>query len=382
MRIDFANELQMEPTVRDRMVAGSFDVPYVGQHRVAFDFDAPIESREWSIGAIVGPSGCGKSSVLRRYFGQAIEHEWDPSKSVVSNIDATVSDITAAFSSVGFNTIPAWLRPFHVLSNGEQFRVTLARALIEAAKTDAPIIIDEFTSVVDRQVAKIGAHAVQKFVRKTNRKMVVASCHYDIEEWLQPDWVIEPALQALRWRSVQRRPTIDVEIRRAPRSIWSVFAPYHYLTADLHNGAQCFVAYVGGRPAAFAGCLYRPHAIADNIAGVSRLVTLPDFQGLGLALCLVDVVASAYAAIGMRLRTYPAHAALIRSFDRTPRWSMCKKAGTFASRSGSTAKVLGAKTAIVQAGYQGRPCAVFEYIGDAMPEQDARRLLQSSTYGR
>jgi hypothetical protein len=320
--------------------------------------------------------------VLRRYFGDPIAHEWDPTMSVVSNLSGAVSDITAAFSSVGFNTIPAWLRPYHVLSNGEQFRVTMARALLEAEQSDKPLVVDEFTSVVDRQVARIGSHAIQKFVRAGGRRIVVASCHYDIEEWLQPDWVIEPALQALRWRSVQRRPNIDVDITRVARSEWSMFAPYHYLTAELSSAAQCFTAQINGRSVAFAGLLYRPHAIADNIVGVSRLVTLPDWQGVGLALALVDVLGAAYASLGMRLRTYPAHAALIRSFDRSPRWSLCKQAGTFASRSGTTAKVLGKKTAMTQGGYQGRPCAVFEYCGDGMPETDARRLLQSSTYGR
>jgi len=381
MRVQFANEMKMTPSTRDRMVAGSFDVPYIGEHRVAFDFDAPIEERPWSVGAIIGPSGCGKSSILRRYFGEQATHEWDSEKSVVSNLDASVSDVTSTFSSVGFNTIPAWLRPFHVLSNGEQFRVTLARTLLEAS-SDKPIVIDEFTSVVDRQVAKIGSHAIQKFVRASGRQLVVASCHYDIEEWLQPDWVIEPASQALRWRSVQRRPPIDLDIVRTTRKEWSLFAPYHYLTAELSSAAQCFVAQVNGRSVAFCGVLYRPHEKVDDIAGVSRLVTLPDWQGVGIALALADNVGAAYKAIGMRLRTYPAHAALIRSFDRSPRWVVARKPGDLGGRAGEKAKLLGKKSEDGQKGYIKRPCAVFEYVGPALEEAQARRLLQSSTYGR
>jgi ABC-type ATPase with predicted acetyltransferase domain len=78
------------------------------------------------------------------------------------------------------------MKPQAVLSNGERFRVDLARRLLELPD---PIVVDEFTSVVDRQVAKIGAHAVQKFVRKHNRRFVAATCHYDVVEWLQPDWI-------------------------------------------------------------------------------------------------------------------------------------------------------------------------------------------------
>ena len=59
-----------------------------------------------------------------------------------------------------------WLRPFHVLSNGEQFRATIARALAESAKGRELVVIDEFTSVVDRTVAQIGSAAIAKTIRR------------------------------------------------------------------------------------------------------------------------------------------------------------------------------------------------------------------------
>ena len=40
-----------------------------------------------------------------------------------------IKDIVALLSAVGFASPPAWLRPFHVLSTGQQFRVTLALLL-------------------------------------------------------------------------------------------------------------------------------------------------------------------------------------------------------------------------------------------------------------
>ncbi|MGA8729662.1 MAG: hypothetical protein WB608_13000 [Terracidiphilus sp.] len=80
---------------------------------------------------------------------------------------------------------------------------TLARRLIECG---AMVTMDEFRSVVDRQVAKIGAHAVQKFIRRAGTRFVAASCHYDIIEWMQPDWVFEPATMHFARRSLQRRP--------------------------------------------------------------------------------------------------------------------------------------------------------------------------------
>jgi ABC-type lipoprotein export system ATPase subunit len=163
---------------------------------------AGIEDQDWHVGLIMGPSGSGKSTLLKQ-FGQPRYLEW-AGKSVVDDFDSAMSikDIGDACSAVGFNTIPAWLRPYSVLSNGEQFRVTLARLIAEAAISETDVLIDEFSSVVDRQVAKIASHAVQKYARRSGRKMVLASCHQDILEWLQPDWIIRPDLGTFEWADV------------------------------------------------------------------------------------------------------------------------------------------------------------------------------------
>jgi GNAT superfamily N-acetyltransferase len=239
-------------------------------------------------------------------------------------------------------------------------------------------VVDEFTSVVDRQVAQIGAHAVQKHIRRTpGRQFVAASCHYDIVEWLQPDWVLEPSTMSLTWRGLQRRPPVECIVARVPYSAWRQFAPFHYLTADLHKAARCFGLFVGDRMAAFAGMLHRPHAKVHDIMGCSRLVTLPDFQGLGLAMALVDTMGSAYGAIGKRLHTYPAHPALIRSFDKSRSWALKKRPGTYSPPSGTQLRIAkGQKAGLGFTSKQGgRPCAVFQYVGEQMPRKQAEALL-------
>jgi len=56
-------------------------------------------------------------------------------------------------------------------------RVDIARAIL----MDKPIIVfDEFTSVVDREVAKISSYAIQKAVRRTNKQFIAVTCHYDV----------------------------------------------------------------------------------------------------------------------------------------------------------------------------------------------------------
>ena len=257
------------------------------------------------------------------------------------------------------------MRSYDVLSTGEKFRVDVARRMLELPD---PIVIDEFTSVVDRQVAQIGSHAVQKFVRKNNRKLIAVSCHYDIIEWLQPDWIFEPASMVFQRRLLRRKPDIEVAIERVPYAAWKMFSQFHYLTNELHKAARCYVLFANGRPASFGAMLHRPHAKVNDIQGLSRLVTLPDWQGLGLAMILSDKLGAAYKAVGKRMHTYPAHPSLIRAYDKSPVWEMRVKPGSYSSKAGGDVRM---KT------FGGRPCAVFEYCGEAMSIADARRLVLS-----
>jgi ABC-type ATPase with predicted acetyltransferase domain len=261
-------------TTRMRQVCAMFDAPIGDKTTRSWVGEMPIEDRPWQVGLIVGPSGCGKSTIARRLFGDEVRLEWPADRAVVDCFpeSATIAEITGACSAVGFNTIPAWLRPHGTLSNGEKFRVELARLLLESPTF---AWVDEFTSVVDRVVAKAGSHAVQRYVRADPaRRFVAVGCHYDVIDWLQPDWTFEPATMTFTWRSLRRRPSIDAEIRRVPRALWRMFAPYHYMSAELHSGATCYALHVEDRPVAFAGILPVPSRAAT--APARRSTACPD----------------------------------------------------------------------------------------------------------
>lgn len=376
--IDLVVETAVSRSPRARQLEAMFDVPPTEKCALRWQGELPVDAADWNVGLIVGPSGSGKTSIARHCFGAAYHPsmEWRGA-SVVDDFAASLpmDRIAAGCQAVGFNTIPAWLRPYAVLSHGEQFRVELARRLLELPD---PIVVDEFTSVIDRQVAQIGAHAVQKFARREKRQFVGISCHYDIIDWLQPDWIFEPATMHFARRSLQRRPTLDVSICRVPYSTWAIFAPFHYLTNQLHRAARCFCLFVGDRPAAFGAMLHRPHPKVKDIMGLSRLVTLPDWQGLGLAMILSDKLGEAYKTIGKRMHTYPAHPSLIRSFDHSKMWAMKKKPGVFSPMTSTQrgARGQGQGLGAHNMGKAVRPCAVFEYVGPAMSETEARQLLE------
>lgn len=59
-----------------------------------------------------------------------------------------------------------------------------------ARKLKDNAVIDEFTSVVNRETAKSCSVALSKHIKKRGLKnIVLATCHDDILEWLDPDWV-------------------------------------------------------------------------------------------------------------------------------------------------------------------------------------------------
>lgn len=366
--IDLVKSVAVPKSSRVQQLGAMFDVPVPEESTVEWHGQVPIDEKAWNIGVIVGPSGSGKSSIARELFGDHVDVplEWT-GVPVVDDFasDQTLADIAQTCTSVGFNTVPNWMRPFHVLSTGEQFRVNLARRLLELPN---PIVVDEFTSVVDRQVAQVGSHAVQKTVRRRQQRFVAVTCHYDVLPWLQPDWVLEPATMKFAWTSGrwERRPELSIRISRVGYEAWEAFAPFHYLTKRLHRGARCFVLFVGDdppRPAAFAGMLHFPHFKARDIQRCSRLVTLPDWQGLGLAFVLIDKLAAAYKAVGKRVHCYPAHPTFVRSYDRSPHWKLEKEPGKMSKRSHGGS-------------LRGRPCAVFSWCGDTMDKQEAQLLLQ------
>lgn len=177
-------------TFRNESVKGQFDLT-IETVTEQFIGNIPIEDKNWSIGLIVGSSGSGKSTIAKQIFGDNYIKEFQyGNNSVLDEMpkEKSTEEITKIFNSVGFATVWSWLKPYHVLSNGEKMRVDLANALLSEKEL---IVFDEFTSVVDRTIAKTASSAISKAIRKMEKQFVAVSCHHDIIEWLEPDWVYD-----------------------------------------------------------------------------------------------------------------------------------------------------------------------------------------------
>lgn len=200
---DIIRKAQPSKSFRVAAVMGTFDLDttQVEEHFVG-NIDLP---KDWQIGLIVGNSGTGKTTIAKELFPDAYITTFQYNGECVLDDmpkGKSIEEITKAFSNVGFSSVPSWLKPYSVLSNGEKMRVDLARAILEDSEL---FVFDEFTSVVDRNIAQIGSFATQKAIRKTSKKFIAVSCHFDIENWLLPDWVFDTNTMTFRLCEEQKK---------------------------------------------------------------------------------------------------------------------------------------------------------------------------------
>ena len=346
----------------------------------SIDADMPFEDRPWSIGVVVGPSGSGKTSIGRRVFGADAFYEpagWAHDKPVVDCIapGGSFDDVTAALASVGLGDVPSWLRPYAVLSNGEKFRADLARIIAEAP---GQVVVDEFTSVVDRQIAKIGALAFQKAWRRTKGQAVLLSCHYDVLEWIQPDWVFDTSTRAFNWVRLQR-PKLELEIWQTDGGYWPLFGPHHYLKLPRMVAAQYYVGTVGGEVVCHLAV--SPKLEVGGVRAC-RMVVMPEWQGAGVGLRFLNSVCEHWlrgeGRWGDRVKTvyfHTSHPGLCAALRRDKRWSQtsCKMFGANKAKSAKSINKT-TTTEINTGGYGGHFRAVqgFAYRRSAMFASEAR----------
>jgi ABC-type lipoprotein export system ATPase subunit/GNAT superfamily N-acetyltransferase len=286
---------------------------------------AECKTFDWNIGVIYGGSGTGKTSLLKE-FGSLIEDNFDNEKPLISNFDfLEPKEVTLLLSAMGLSSVPTWLRPFALLSNGEQYRARLAYK-VASAKDNQVILIDEFTSVVDRDVAKSMSSAIQKYIRRENKKIILASCHFDIMEWLLPDWTYSPLKGRVERHDYlrQSRPKIELSIFRCRYETWNIFKQHHYLSEELNLAAKCFVVTFNDKPCAFVAILPSPSGYYKNAFRVSRLVVIPDFQGLGIGYKVLNYISSLYSSEKKTMYIKTSNPTLTNKLENNLKWEKVK----------------------------------------------------------
>lgn len=261
-----------------------------------FDLTAvlPADDPSWRIGVIVGPSGSGKSSIGRQFWPDvdiaALDAGWPTDQPLVDAI-APLGDfnaVTGALAAVGLGDVPAWLRPFQVLSVGEKFRAGVARVIADPPER---IVIDEFTSALDRQIARFGALAFAKAWRRlqNGQQCLLLTCHRDILGWVQPDWVFDTATGKYSSAEGVQRPRLELKIYRTNWSYWPMFEKHHYLKLPQMVAAHCYIGTVDEEPVCHLAVSSRNKG-KDVEARACRLVVLPEWQGAGVGVRFLNAI--------------------------------------------------------------------------------------------
>lgn len=314
------------------MAANSLDIDVqkkaIHELKISCDLDQPF-----NVGLIVGSSGSGKTTLAKRVFGEEcfkkIIREDVP---IIDQLPEGLSydDCAQILAGVGLTSVPCWIRPVYTLSNGQRARAEAALAMVSSSDM---VVIDEWTSVVDRTVAKVMSHCVQKMARKTQKQIVLLSCHYDVIEWLNPDWIIDCNKQefidrrSLPGDQRQRSEKLHFGIKEVDKSCWPYFSKYHYLTDrlpggrlflyGLFNGAdqvgfQCFANYVPTR----RGTVPIYHS--------NRTVIHPDYAGMGLGIMLINETSRLMKLNGFKVMAKFSSTPIYRSMIKNPAWKLCE----------------------------------------------------------
>lgn len=322
---DIIRQVAPKETFRVASLMGTYDLQ---TNKVTEHFEGDINLPEkWNVGIIVGRSGTGKTTIAKELFGQYIKTFEYSAECVLDDFpkNATMHEIETALTSVGFASAPSWLKPYAVLSNGEKMRCDIARCMCEK---DEIIVFDEFTSVVDRNVAKVASFAIQKAIRRKDMKFIAVSCHEDIVEHLMPDWIFNTDTMTFSLFDVEtqkknrERFVVDIYEITPPnekREMWKVFAKYHYLSANFNHSAKTFVGYVNGKLAAFCGVCHFCHPRMDAWRE-HRSVVLPDYQGVGIGTAFTDAVAQLFINNGKRFISTTSNPAMIFSRKKSAKW--------------------------------------------------------------
>lgn len=327
MRKAITRSAEYIDTFRNAKVAGMFDLEPTQKMTRTWEVELPIEEKDWKIGLIVGSSGSGKTTIAKTFFekGYWEEKNWD-NNSIVDNFDSSIDikTIVNLLCHVGFSSPPNWLLSYHQLSNGQKFRVDLARALL----SDCPLVaIDEFTSVVDRTVAKTSCVAAHKSIHKLqNKQLIAVSCHSDITHWLQPDWVYDVDKDQFKWVRL-RRPDIKLQIYKlnneSKQGIWRIFKHHHYLSGQLVQGAIAFVGLIEDSFCGFSSARTAPVPTGNYIYQEHRTVVLPDYQGAGIGNKMAEFLGQYIWDTRKKiLRSTTSHPAMIFYRNQSKRWQL------------------------------------------------------------
>jgi len=264
---------------------------------------------------ITGASGVGKSLLLKnisQHFPTTIKipTHIDEDKSIAEIISyEDAGEVIRYLSKFGLGEPRILIGTFSQLSDGQKERFLIASALLQGI---GPLILDEFTTRLDRRTAQIVAINLGKILRSNKQSAFIASCHDDIVDFLKPDVHIElhsngkHCVLNKKIKSTSILESLEIEIKKGTIDDYKKLSRYHYENDnpnDINTLAplvdHIVAAYSKGELIGVNLCI-RPwpkafeifpefSEINKYILQSFRVIVHPQFRGIGLTKAL-DVI--------------------------------------------------------------------------------------------
>lgn len=294
----------------------------VGFNRREFSIfpDVDIDVRPCDVVLAGGDSGAGKSLLLRELekrlaqfkhiFGEMCTEgdlNIDPDELVIDSIGKNVEEAISYLSFAGLNDAYLFLRKYKELSDGQKYRYKIAKML---SMNKDVLVFDEFCSTLDRETGKGVAFCIQKLVRRAKKTLIVATAHDDLIQDLAPSVLVRKNYGyqtdvTYPGRTLNLKCSLmdDVTVQEGTIEDWHSLEYFHYRAGIPYGIHKIFVAKMkervigaiiysnsplSSRPRnQYLGRVPSSEEINKDFVIISRVVVLPKFRGIGLAIKLV-----------------------------------------------------------------------------------------------
>lgn len=92
------------------------------------------------------------------------------------------------------------------------------------------------------------------------------------------------------------------------------------MSSELNKAAKCYGLYDEGNIVAFCAVLHQPHPSKKNLKRVSRIVVLPDYQGIGIGYKFLTFLAKKYTEEGYNFSIVTSAKNFIKKLQCSNEW--------------------------------------------------------------
>lgn len=249
--------------------------------------------QDFSIIYITGDSGSGKSTILKELNRDYKEEEIPYDKPLSHWIGDTQEDEIKAIdllSLCGLSDATMFISKYEYLSDSEQAR---ARMFLELKSDKDTIVIDEFLSTLDRKTAKPLAYCFQKAVRKLGKKLIVATSHNDLRDYLKPDIIITGTSYPSNFTVEHipynnKNPFIDkIRIEYVDKEAYRNcrLGELHYKGKYTGGTKEFLFCYYENE---VIGCLVSIYNMSTGGRRIARVVVHPSYRSIGIGKAIIQ----------------------------------------------------------------------------------------------